>query len=122
MARCRTCAASSWTSCAPIRSIGAVTIDADSESLDLDLQYSLSDRIRYYWPNPDVQRACVAMFERLDRAKIPLTLLSQYLPRQYDAVRAGRLTVAANEILREGIAQTLRPYLAACGGAPGAAS
>ena len=96
--------------------------DADSQTLDLDLQFSLSDRIRYYWPNPDVQRACVAMFERLDRAKIPLTLLSQYLPRQYDAVRAGRLTVAANEILREGIAQSLRPYIAACGGAPGAAS
>jgi len=96
--------------------------DADGQGLDLDLQFSLSDRIRYYWPNPDVQRACVAMFERLDRAKIPLTLLSQYLPRQYDAVRAGRLTVAANEILREGIAIALRPYLAAVGGAPGAAS
>ena len=62
------------------------------------------------------------MFERLDRAKIPLTLLSQYLPRQHDAVRAGRLTVAASEILREGIALALRPYLAACGGASGAAS
>ena len=96
--------------------------DAESESLDLDLQFSLSDRVRYYWPNPDVQRACVAMLARLDRAKIPLTLLSQYLPRQHDAVRAGRLTVAASEILREGIALALRPYISACGSASGTAS
>ena len=64
----------------------------------------------------------VAMCERLDRAKVPLTLLSQFLPRQHEAVREGRLTVASHEILREGVALALRPYLAACSVAPGAAS
>jgi D-tagatose-1,6-bisphosphate aldolase subunit GatZ/KbaZ len=34
--------------------------DAESKSLDLDLQFSLSDRIRYYWPN----RACSAPVQR----------------------------------------------------------
>ena len=33
----------------------------EGESLDFDLQYSLSDRIRYYWPYPEVQRAVAAM-------------------------------------------------------------
>ena len=44
----------------------------------LDLQYSLSDRIRYYWPHPRVQRACASLLERLRRTPVPLTLLSQY--------------------------------------------
>ncbi len=85
--------------------------------LDLDLQYSLSDRIRYYWPHPEVQRACAALAARLDRQPIPLTLLSQFLPRQHEAVREGRIGVNTVEILREGVAAALRPYLAACGSA-----
>ena len=75
--------------------------------LDLDLQYSLSDRIRYYWPYPEVQRAVAAMRERLDRRPIPLTLLSQFLPRQHDAVREGRIAGTTAEILREGVAAAL---------------
>jgi D-tagatose-1,6-bisphosphate aldolase subunit GatZ/KbaZ len=85
-------------------------------SLDRDLQYSLSDRIRYYWPLPEVQRAVTAMRERLDRQPIPLTLLSQFLPRQYDAVRDGRIEATTADILREGVAAALRPYMEACGG------
>jgi D-tagatose-1,6-bisphosphate aldolase subunit GatZ/KbaZ len=94
----------------------------DGEQLDLDLQYSLSDRIRYYWPYPDVQRACQALFARLDRRPIPLTLLSQYLPRQHEAVREGRIAATTADILREGVAAAIRPYLAACGNARKAAS
>jgi D-tagatose-1,6-bisphosphate aldolase subunit GatZ/KbaZ len=91
---------------------------AEGERLDLDLQYGLSDRIRYYWPYPAVQRACEALFARLDRRQIPLTLLSQYLPRQHDAVRAGRIRATTADLLREGVAQALRPYQAACGPGP----
>jgi D-tagatose-1,6-bisphosphate aldolase subunit GatZ/KbaZ len=96
--------------------------DDEGGRLDLDLQYSLSDRIRYYWPYPEVQRAVAAMRERLDRRPIPLTLLSQFLPRQHDAVREGRIAGTTAEILREGVAAALRPYVAACGGGPRAAA
>jgi D-tagatose-1,6-bisphosphate aldolase subunit GatZ/KbaZ len=89
----------------------------DGDRLDLDLQYSLSDRVRYYWPYPAVQRACQALFARLDRRPIPLTLLSQYLPRQHDAVREGRIAPTTGAILLEGVAAALRPYFAACGAA-----
>lgn len=87
----------------------------DEAHESLDLQYSLSDRIRYYWPYPAVQRACAALLSRLRRAPLPLTLLSQYLPRQYAAVRAGRLRATTDELLHEGIAMALRPYMRACG-------
>jgi D-tagatose-1,6-bisphosphate aldolase subunit GatZ/KbaZ len=84
------------------------------ERLDLDLAYSLSDRIRYYWAHPTVQRACSALLSRLELAPPPLTLLSQYLPHQHDAVREGRLRASASELLRDGAAQAIRPYLQAC--------
>ncbi len=94
----------------------------EGESLDFDLQYSLSDRIRYYWPYPEVQRAVTAMLERLGRRPIPLALLSQFLPRQHDAVREGRIACTPEEILREGVAASLRPYIAACSGPSKAAA
>jgi D-tagatose-1,6-bisphosphate aldolase subunit GatZ/KbaZ len=46
---------------------------------------------------------------------LPLTLLSQFLPQQYEAVRAGRLQANVDELLNEGIALALRPYMRACG-------
>ena len=94
----------------------------DSATLDLDLQYSLSDRIRYYWPYPEVERARVAMCERLDRAQIPGALLSQFLPRQFAAIRSGRIGAKTTDILYEGVAATLRPYIGACGGPVGQAA
>ena len=86
----------------------------DPDRLNVDLAYSLSDRIRYYWAHPAVRQACQTMLARLDAAPPPLTLLSQYLPRQYEAVRDGRLTTRTDALLRDGTVQALRPYLHAC--------
>ncbi len=86
----------------------------DPARLQVDLAYSLSDRIRYYWAHPKVQAACAALLDRLEHSPPPLTLLSQFLPRQYDAIRDGRLRNRPAELLRDGAAQSLRPYLAAC--------
>jgi len=81
-----------------------------------DLQYSLSDRIRYYWTVPEVQQTCAALLEQLSRTELPLTLLSQYLPVQYTAIREGRLAHDARAILLDGVAQVLRQYAQACSG------
>jgi D-tagatose-1,6-bisphosphate aldolase subunit GatZ/KbaZ len=84
-----------------------------------DLQYSLSDRMRYYWPHPRVQAAQAALFANLERAAPPLALLSQYLPDQYQAIRDGRLRNLPGDILNEGVAKVLRQYMHASGaGAP----
>lgn len=87
---------------------------ADAAHTEIDLQFSLSDRIRYYWPDPDVQRACNAMLANLDREPPPLTLLSQYLPEQYAAIRAGRLAPTTDALLRDGVTALLRQYQYAC--------
>jgi D-tagatose-1,6-bisphosphate aldolase subunit GatZ/KbaZ len=83
-------------------------------SQEFDLQYSLSDRIRYYWNVPAVAAACDALLRNLGARTLPLTLLSQYLPRQYAAVRAGTLANDPRELLLDGVAQVLRQYARAC--------
>jgi D-tagatose-1,6-bisphosphate aldolase subunit GatZ/KbaZ len=83
--------------------------------LALDLQFSLSDRIRYYWASPEVARACDRLVDRLAaHGPLPLTLLSQYLPRVYDGVRAGSVRNEVPALLREGVAHVLRDYARAC--------
>jgi len=81
----------------------------------LDLAYSLSDRIRYYWPHPEVTQACEKLLENLRSRPLPLTLVSQYLPRQYAAIRARGLDPSVDALLRDGVAESIRPYLQACG-------
>jgi D-tagatose-1,6-bisphosphate aldolase subunit GatZ/KbaZ len=81
---------------------------------ELDLQFSLSDRIRYYWNAPAVEQACTQLFERLASSGIPLALISQYLPVQYAAIREGRLTGEPRELVFDGIEQVLLHYERAC--------
>ena len=79
-----------------------------------DLQYSLSDRIRYYWTVPEVQESCRALLANLKTRGIPLTLLSQYLPVQYAAVRDGTLADDPRELVLDAAAEVLRCYARAC--------
>lgn len=87
---------------------------SDGRQLELDQQYSLSDRIRYYWPVPEVESALNRLLANLDANPPPLTLLSQYLPLQYQAIRAGRLRPRARELVLHAIEQVLQQYSAAC--------
>ncbi|KQQ36000.1 tagatose-bisphosphate aldolase [Duganella sp. Leaf126] len=82
-----------------------------------DQQFSLSDRIRYYWPHPAIQAAQAQLLAKLERSPPPLTLISQYLPAQYQEVRAGRVRNLPVDLLKEGVARVLRQYLDACAGA-----
>jgi len=90
------------------------TYYTDPARQTFDLQYSLSDRIRYYWTVPEVKQACATLMERLSGGTLPLTLLSQYLPIQYAAIREGRLANEARAILLDGVAHVLRQYARAC--------
>jgi D-tagatose-1,6-bisphosphate aldolase subunit GatZ/KbaZ len=92
----------------------------DLSSQKFDLQYSLSDRIRYYWNVPEVRTACDALVANLSARRIPLTLVSQYLPTQYAAIREQALTNDPRALLLDGVAQVLRDYAKACHPAVGA--
>jgi D-tagatose-1,6-bisphosphate aldolase subunit GatZ/KbaZ len=77
-------------------------------------KYSFSDRSRYYWPDPDVQRSLARLFDNLKRYPAPLTLLSQYLPAQYRRVREGSLPNTPRDLVCDKIRGVLADYAYAC--------
>jgi D-tagatose-1,6-bisphosphate aldolase subunit GatZ/KbaZ len=83
-------------------------------ALELDLQYSLSDRVRYYWTRPKVGAAVERLERALDSNPPPLALLGQHLPRQFAALRAGRLAVGARGFMSWAVQAALEPYALAC--------
>jgi len=83
-------------------------------ALDLQLQYSLSDRIRYYWPDAEIAAAQARLFDNLREHTPPLPLLSQYLPAAHAAVRAGSTTLDPIDLIVAHIGATLDAYHGAC--------
>ncbi|NHB88351.1 D-tagatose-bisphosphate aldolase, class II, non-catalytic subunit [Photorhabdus tasmaniensis] len=80
----------------------------------IDRQYSLSDRVRYYWPHPQVQQAVSILMDNLRRHPVALSLLSQYLPEQAQAVNAGRLENDPYAWVLDKIRSVLLNYAQAC--------
>jgi D-tagatose-1,6-bisphosphate aldolase subunit GatZ/KbaZ len=77
--------------------------------------YSYSDRCRYYWVDATVQQELAQLRTNLDASPPPLTLVSQSLPMQYEAIRSGRLRLNVEDMIQENIRAVLRVYAAACG-------
>jgi D-tagatose-1,6-bisphosphate aldolase subunit GatZ/KbaZ len=77
-------------------------------------QYSYSDRIRYYWPEPEVETAFRILLSNLERVSIPDPLLSQYFPEQYQKLRHRTLDGSARSLLIDRIQQAIEPYARAC--------
>lgn len=77
--------------------------------------YSLSDRIRYYWPDPTIDQAVSRLFANLEGRAIPLGLLSQFMPEELAAVRAGALDAEPRALAKAHVRRALAPYVAACG-------
>lgn len=84
---------------------------------DWQLLYSYSDRVRYYWPEPQLQQAVTQLLANLPAA-LPLPLLLQYLPLAYQAVQQGVIGNDPDSVLLFHIEQVLARYARACGLAP----
>lgn len=87
---------------------------ASGDALTQQLQYSLSDRIRYYWPDAEITAAQTRLFANLRDAVPSLPLVSQYLPLAYAAVRAGHSSLDPAELVMAHIGATLDAYHGAC--------
>lgn len=83
--------------------------------LRLARQYSYSDRIRYYWMTPAVKQAFHQLRSNLSNITIPLTLISQYLPHQYQKVLEGSLPGQFDALVIDKIRSILEDYNIACG-------
>ncbi|EKO3675181.1 tagatose-bisphosphate aldolase subunit KbaZ [Vibrio metschnikovii] len=88
--------------------------EGDSETQRLARSFSFSDRIRYYWPDQKVNDGLAVLLQNLQDHPIPLPLISQYLPLQFQAIREGRLTPEPKTIILNKIGEVVALYAAAC--------
>jgi D-tagatose-1,6-bisphosphate aldolase subunit GatZ/KbaZ len=86
------------------------------DDMSLARMYSYSDRCRYYWGDAAVQQQLTQLRSNIDSSSPPLTLVSQYLPLQYEAIRSGRLKACVEDMIQEHIRIVLRIYTGACRG------
>ena len=87
-------------------------IDEDERFATMQI-FGLSDRIRYYWPNPRIQDALAVLRGNIDAAGGETSLISQYagLPSGYR--RGGG--ALSEQIVRCKVGQVVRKYSEACG-------
>jgi len=79
-------------------------------------RFSLSDRCRYYLSRSDVAGATEKLIANLDSVKIPLALLSQYMPVQASLVNSGEIGSDAKSLILSRITCCIDDYLEAITG------
>lgn len=76
--------------------------------------YSLSDRIRYYWPDETLQQAAAQLRKAFDANPPPLGVMHQYLPGAVEACREHGEALDSANLIRHHIRAALKPYYDAC--------
>ena len=78
----------------------------------LSMSFSYSDRCRYYMTEKCVDEAVDILVNNINSAKIPLTLISQYMPSQYKHLRNERQsTVSAQWLIKDKIKDLIDDYI-----------
>jgi D-tagatose-1,6-bisphosphate aldolase subunit GatZ/KbaZ len=73
--------------------------------------FSLSDRIRYYWQEPEVSTALNRMMENLSKRALPSGLVTQFFGEH----EFGEIPVGPHELCAKRVARSVKRYFAACG-------
>ena len=82
----------------------------DERALRLARRYSFSDRARYYIGLPPVQAAMEKLFDNLRKYEIPMNMLHQFLPIEFEAVRAGALEMDPRALALNGVIRFMNDY------------
>lgn len=80
-------------------------------ALRLARAFSFSDRSRYYLNTNIVESSIERLLHNIDSHTIPLTLLSQFMPNEYQKVREGLLSNNASALIKEHIGCRIDDYL-----------
>lgn len=83
---------------------------SEGVALSMDLQYSLSDRMRYYWPDDAIQQACDTLYSNLRDRPPPISLISQHLPCALRFLRESDAAVDPKSLVMAHIGATLDDY------------
>lgn len=85
------------------------------EEQKLKRKYSFSDRSRYYWTDLRIANSVQKLMENIDYNRLPLSLVSQFMPKQFEALQNGLIKLTAEELVVFNIREALRLYARACG-------
>ncbi len=88
----------------------------DHKQVHRNLTYGYSDRCRYYWNEPSVQAEVARLMANLAALPIPLPLVSQYFPLEYEAVTERQFSPTPEMLIRNHIRHVLGIYSRACAG------
>ena len=80
------------------------------EDLAVKRKYSFSDRCRYYFAQPEMQKAIKKLFANMSKVEIPLGMLRQYMPLQYIKVRDGILSTDPKELVEDCVVHLIEDY------------
>jgi D-tagatose-1,6-bisphosphate aldolase subunit GatZ/KbaZ len=80
------------------------------EEIKFARKYSYSDRIRYYWSDEAIINALLKLIKNLTVNKIPDTLLSQFMPDEYQAFRDGEILNSPEDLIHHKILKVLEIY------------
>ena len=86
----------------------------NASSIKYARKYSYSDRCRYYLPVKEVREAEELMINNLKTTQIPLTLVHQFMPIQYNKIRDGLLKNEPEALLKDWVVNCIDDYLYAC--------
>ncbi len=82
----------------------------EEHELHIKRKFSFSDRVRYYWNDSAVKDSIRKLFLNLTDCRIPVTLISQFLPESYEAVRNGEIKNLPESLVLNRIEQVLNKY------------
>jgi D-tagatose-1,6-bisphosphate aldolase subunit GatZ/KbaZ len=83
----------------------------DDNKIRIARKYSYSDRCRYYLIENEVRASMSRLFKNLTNVEIPLTLISQYMPIQYEKIRMGLLKNDPENLVKDKIGNCIDKYL-----------
>ena len=78
-------------------------------------KYSFYDRSRFFLENKDVRKMRKRLYDNLTANPVPLTVLRQFMPRQYERVAAGELENKPKALVMDAVRYALHRYSRACG-------
>ncbi|WP_253381777.1 tagatose-bisphosphate aldolase subunit GatZ [unidentified bacterial endosymbiont] len=80
----------------------------------VDIHFSLSDRIRYYWPHPRIHQSVEKLLANLSHTTLPLGLISQFMPVQFERLSMNEIAVTPQNLIIDRIQDVLRAYRFGC--------
>jgi Predicted tagatose 6-phosphate kinase len=73
-------------------------------------KYSFSDRCRYYMGESRVVEASHKLIQNLSTVEIPMTIIHQFMPKQYEHILDGEIQAKPEELLQDAIWDLLLQY------------